>query len=161
NLAYVIYTSGSTGEPKGILLTQHTLVNLMAWQAAPGERVAQFTSISFDVSLQEILCALLSGKSLFVVDDDTRLQPEKLATFTGKNPIPDFFVPNFVLEFLARPMAQTTRNLPSLVNVYRAGEPLTIPPVVRAFFETPPSSRLHNHSGPAESSFVTAISLPV
>ena len=70
NLAYVIYTSGSTGTPKGVLLPHATLVNLIAWHGpgASGGRVAQFSSISFDVSMQEILYALLFGSALIVVD---------------------------------------------------------------------------------------------
>ncbi|MDH3412429.1 MAG: amino acid adenylation domain-containing protein, partial [Gammaproteobacteria bacterium] len=162
NLAYVIYTSGSTGEPKGIVLPQATLVNLMAWhgQSASVGRVAQFASISFDVSLQETLHALLCGKTLIIIDDDTRLQPEKLAGFLQEQAITDLFVPNIVLEYLAQAVVRAKRNLPVLANVYQAGEALTITPVVREFFNSHPACRLHNHYGPAESHVVTAAALP-
>jgi amino acid adenylation domain-containing protein len=162
NLAYVIYTSGSTGEPKGIVLPHATLANLMAWhgQDASDGRVVQFTSISFDVSLQEVLHALLSGKSLFIVDDATRLQPDKLAEFLEQHAITDLFVPNIVLEYLAQAVMQAERKLPALAHIYQAGEALTITPVVRAFFDSHPACRLHNHYGPAESHVVTAATLP-
>jgi amino acid adenylation domain-containing protein len=161
SLAYVIYTSGSTGEPKAILLPQATLVTLMAWhrQGASGGRVAQFTSISFDVSLQEIWHALLFGKTLIVVDSDTRLQPEKFAAFLQENAITDLFAPNVVLEYLAQAVVGAKRNLPALAHVYQAGEALTITPVVQEFFENHPACRLHNHYGPAESHVVTAQTL--
>jgi non-ribosomal peptide synthetase component F len=53
--AYVIYTSGSTGRPKGLVMPAAALVNLMSWQArtsggTAGSRVAQFTTVSFDVA---------------------------------------------------------------------------------------------------------------
>jgi len=162
NLAYVIFTSGSTGEPKGTLLPHATLVNLMTWhgQGASDGRVAQFTSISFDVSLQEMFDALLSGKTLFIVDDATRLQPAKLAAFLHEQAITDVFVPNVVLEYLAEAVIQARQQLPALAHIYQAGEALTITPVVREFFNSHPACRLHNHYGPAESHVVTAATLP-
>ena len=58
NLAYIIYTSGSTGRPKGVLLSQRGLVNLAEAQrevfdALPGDRVLQFSSLNFDASIFE------------------------------------------------------------------------------------------------------------
>jgi non-ribosomal peptide synthetase component F len=59
NLAYVIYTSGSTGTPKGIAMIHRALVNLITWQLKnsnlPAQaRTLQFSSLSFDVSFQEM-----------------------------------------------------------------------------------------------------------
>ncbi len=160
--AYVIYTSGSTGRPKGIVQTQATLVNMLLWQEqapCPG-RVAQFTSISFDVSLQEIFSALLFGKTLVVLDSETRLDPEKYPGFIRTHAITDLFVPNIVLENLARATLEADCALPTLRNIYQAGEALTVTPVLRRFFERHPDCRLHNHYGPAETHVATTAALP-
>ncbi len=155
--AYVIYTSGSTGTPKGMALPHATLVNLLLNEAShpPGRRVAQFTSISFDVSLQEIFFALTKGHTLVIIDGETRIQPSAFAQFLNDEQIADLFVPNTVLQYVLQAANDTDLPLPQLTNIYQAGEPLSVTPTVRAFFKAHPNCRLHNNYGPAESHVVT------
>src|SRR5262249_29058158 len=59
SLAYVIYTSGSTGRPKGVGVPHHALANHATacaehYGLGPSDRVLQFTSISFDITSEEI-----------------------------------------------------------------------------------------------------------
>ncbi len=66
NLAYVIYTSGSTGKPKGVMVTHRNVVNFFAGMderigaSPPGVWLA-VTSISFDISVLELLWTLARG----------------------------------------------------------------------------------------------------
>jgi amino acid adenylation domain-containing protein len=69
HLAYVIYTSGSTGQPKGVMIEHRNLVNYtldaIRWFGLQqGERVLQQNSLNFDLSLEEMMPALLSGATL-------------------------------------------------------------------------------------------------
>jgi len=69
NLAYVIYTSGSTGTPKGALTTHRSMVKYakvatLRFGIEPGDRVLQFCSISFDISVEEIFLCLTRGGTL-------------------------------------------------------------------------------------------------
>src|SRR5207302_7735416 len=77
NLAYVIYTSGSTGTPKGVMVTHHNVVNFCTGMderlgTEPGVWLA-LTSISFDISVLELLWTLARGFQVVVQrDQETR-----------------------------------------------------------------------------------------
>lgn len=69
--AYVLYTSGSTGEPKGVLISHRSLVNLMSSVGAePGvtsaDRVLAVTTLNFDISVVETLLPLGFGATVVV-----------------------------------------------------------------------------------------------
>ncbi|MFI1586246.1 condensation domain-containing protein [Embleya sp. NPDC020630] len=83
--AYVVYTSGSTGQPKGVVVSQAGFANTVAagrgrFRPEENFRIAQFTSIGFDVFCLEWALALVSGAALVVVPDERRLGDE-LARF--------------------------------------------------------------------------------
>ncbi|HEV7395286.1 MAG TPA: amino acid adenylation domain-containing protein, partial [Pyrinomonadaceae bacterium] len=69
NLAYVIYTSGSTGKPKGVGISHraavdHCITMQQEFGLTAADRVLQFASFGFDVSLEQILPTLFSGATL-------------------------------------------------------------------------------------------------
>ena len=74
DIAYVIYTSGSTGEPKGVCiphsaLAHHTASVIESFGLCSADRVLQFSSLNFDVALEEILPTLSVGASLVLRND--------------------------------------------------------------------------------------------
>ncbi len=80
SLAYVIYTSGSTGEPKGVCVRHSSVTNLALAQGdildiGPQDRVAQFASLSFDVSVAEMWITWARGAALVLIDTDRRIGP--------------------------------------------------------------------------------------
>ena len=69
SLAYVIYTSGSTGNPKGAMIRHRGLANHSVgirnlFGLNPDDRVLQFSSMSFDLVIQEVYSAFISGSAL-------------------------------------------------------------------------------------------------
>ncbi|MEU8068968.1 amino acid adenylation domain-containing protein [Micromonospora sp. NPDC049151] len=81
--AYVIYTSGSTGRPKGVVVSHRGLPSLAAFlvhtfETRPGSRVAQLLSLSFDMSMVELLLSLTAGAAL-VLPEQWPLAGEPLA----------------------------------------------------------------------------------
>jgi amino acid adenylation domain-containing protein len=83
--AYVIYTSGSTGKPRGVLLAHAGLANYITAMSRrfglwPNDRMLQFCSISFDIAVEEIFTAWVSGATLVLRQADMPLAvPEFLA----------------------------------------------------------------------------------
>ncbi|MDK2126142.1 non-ribosomal peptide synthetase [Parachitinimonas caeni] len=79
--AYLIYTSGSTGKPKGVLVPHRAFINMIddqinALDVTPQDRILQFVSPAFDVSLFEVFLALLSGATLVLAKrDETATAP--------------------------------------------------------------------------------------
>jgi amino acid adenylation domain-containing protein len=74
NLAYVVFTSGSTGKPKGVLV-EHTNFLTSALARAPGiyrthaSRVYQFSSYSFDTSVEDMLTTLIVGGTICIPNE--------------------------------------------------------------------------------------------
>ncbi|CAM5528899.1 non-ribosomal peptide synthetase [Streptomyces purpurascens] len=163
-LAYVIYTSGSTGHPKGVMMSGGALANLLAWHASampvgPGARVAQFTAISFDVSVQEILSTLLSGACLVIPPEGVRRDAAAFVAWLRRHEVGKVFAPSLVIEALCEAAVESGDPLPALVDMAQAGEALRLSETVRRFHRSV-RRRLHNHYGPAETHVVTAFTLP-
>ena len=70
NIAYVIYTSGSTGKPKGVMVENRNVVNFFTgMDRAIGCETGVWlavTSVSFDISVIELLWTLTRGFTVVV-----------------------------------------------------------------------------------------------
>jgi amino acid adenylation domain-containing protein len=73
--AYVIFTSGSTGRPKGVEVTHGSVVNLLTdlsqrLEMKPSDRLLAVTTLSFDISVLEMLLPLVSGGTVAIAHGD-------------------------------------------------------------------------------------------
>ncbi|HEY0737917.1 MAG TPA: amino acid adenylation domain-containing protein, partial [Herpetosiphonaceae bacterium] len=85
-LAYIIFTSGSTGRPKGVMVKQRGLINLVhglrAYFDDPAVRnVGLITSISFDISVNQIFPTLIFGRTLHIIADDVKFNSRALLRY--------------------------------------------------------------------------------
>jgi amino acid adenylation domain-containing protein len=161
NLAYVIYTSGSTGRPKGVAMPHRPLVNLLAWQEGSGRAPAgavtlQFTSISFDVSFQEIFATWCAGGTLVLTSEEVRVDAQRLARMLEAERIERLFLPFVALQHLAEASVELGIAPASLREVITAGEQLRVTEPIRRWFDRMPGCVLVNQYGPSETHVVSA-----
>ncbi|MFD3733820.1 non-ribosomal peptide synthase/polyketide synthase [Streptomyces sp. NPDC058632] len=143
--AYVIHTSGSTGRPKGVVVPHASVVALTDWAAAEftGRGLAHVvasTSLTFDVSVFEILTPLLSGGHVEVVRDLLALAERPGPWRAGLLSA----VPSALGRLLAEDTVHVTAD-----TVVLAGEALPAR-VVRQVREAIPGCRVMNIYGPTE-----------
>jgi len=72
--AYIIYTSGSTGKPKGVEISHGSLLNCMLalkdyQEFSSDNSMLALTTISFDVSTNELFMPLISGGCVDLAED--------------------------------------------------------------------------------------------
>lgn len=73
DMAYLMYTSGSTGKPKGVMIQHRNVSNFFAGMDGivpiqSGSRLLAVTSISFDISILELLWTLTRGATIVLQD---------------------------------------------------------------------------------------------
>lgn len=157
---YMMYTSGSTGRPKGVVIHDETIANLVEVQheispiGAVG-RTLQYMSLSFDVSVMEILGTLCAGGTLVLVPEDIRKDLHALAEFLRDNDVNRVYLPYVALQGLAAIAVDADIRLPSLREVASVGEQLAVSPQIRTFFARHPDARLLNMYGPSETHLAT------
>nr|WP_312847524.1 amino acid adenylation domain-containing protein [Streptomyces sp. WAC 01420] len=151
--AYVMYTSGSTGLPKGVVVSHAGIVNRLVWmqerfRLGADDAVLQKTSVSFDVSLWELLSPLVSGARLVLARPGGQGDPAYLSDVIRTEGVTTVhFVPSMLDAFVegGDPTAWG-----SLRRVVCSGEALSGVSAQR--FARVCGAELHNFYGPTEAS---------
>jgi amino acid adenylation domain-containing protein len=82
-LAYIIFTSGSTGQPKGVAIEHREVANQLAsFQRALrlglDDRLVAITTLSFDISVLELLLPLICDADLVIATGEDAREPDRL-----------------------------------------------------------------------------------
>ncbi len=146
DIAYVIYTSGSTGKPKGVMIEHSSLINLCKWHidyygVTEKDNSTKYAGFGFDASVWEIFPYIITGAAIHIIDEEIKLDIEKLNEYYNENDITISFLPTQICEQF---MKQENKSLRYLLA---GGDKL------RYFGEQ--NYKVVNNYGPTENTVVT------
>ena len=126
NLAYVIYTSGSTGKPRGVQLTHAGLVNhgiasIDLYGLTAADRVLQFSSISFDIAIEEILPTWFAGGCVIPRGEQVPLTASEFLRWVGTQKITVLDLPTAYWHELVHELAESEQALPESLRLVIVG----------------------------------------
>lgn len=161
--ALILFTSGSTGTPKGIIMHHSALRNTIEGPSKQynigAERVLQQSAFTFDFSLDQILCGLANGGSVYVVSKEDRLDPMAISRIIAEEGI------TYTRATPAEYASWITYGAEDLMKAskwkFAWGGGERMPPSLRQSIESLELEglTLYNSYGPAESITCTKIAL--
>ncbi|MEA2603268.1 MAG: hypothetical protein QOF89_4260 [Acidobacteriota bacterium] len=160
-LAYVVYTSGSTGRPKGVGVPHRSLANHAAacaerYGLGPEDRALQFTSISFDITSEEIFPTWLAGGA--VVPRPPGLFPSipELHALIARHGVTVANLPTAYWHEWVSELVRTGQRPPAPLRLVVVGTEQALPERVAEWLEVAPGVRWINGYASTEAT-VTAL----
>ncbi|POX48119.1 amino acid adenylation domain-containing protein [Streptomyces sp. Ru72] len=155
-LAYIYFTSGSTGEPKGAMcehagMLNHLHAKIEDLGVGQGRVVAQTAPQCFDISLWQLLSALLVGGRTLLVEQDVVVDVERFVDTLVRGRVAVVQVVPSYLEVVVSYLERHPRELPDLTCVSVTGEALKRE-LVQRWFAIQPGIKLLNAYGLTETS---------
>lgn len=151
-LFYTIYTSGTTGVPKGVQLSFRGIDNVIQQQIEVlnlyQDHIYLFLSISFDASLSDIYCSLLSSSTLYI-NESIKKEIANFVDYINKHKISYTDIPPSFIKLI------NPKDLPTLKAIIIGGE-VADPKTVRDYIK---SMKIINVYGPTEATICTSYSI--
>ncbi len=126
NLAYIIYTSGSTGKPRGVLLMHRGLVNhgvasIDLYGIERSDRVLQFSSISFDIAVEEVFPTWFAGATVVLRSDQMSLAATDFLSWIKQQRITVLDLPTAYWHELVHEVSESHEQLPERLRLVIVG----------------------------------------
>jgi amino acid adenylation domain-containing protein len=155
-LAYIYFTSGSTGEPKGAMcehagMLNHFYAKIDDLEIGEGQVVAQTAPQCFDISLWQLISALVVGGQTLLIEQEVILDAQRFVDKIVDGRVAVLQVVPSYLEVVLSYLARHPRKLPDLRCVSVTGEALK-KELVQRWFATEPEIKLVNAYGLTETS---------
>ena len=151
-LAYIIYTSGSTGNPKGVIIKREALNKFLEWSlnaygCSLTDKWAQYSYLSFDLSIVDIFTALCSGCTLIPLSEvGQKMRP---ANTISKHSLTVWHSVPGAVEFMMANEKSLPADLSSVRLMSFCGEPL-YEYHLDYLFSKNPDMTIFNTYGPTE-----------
>jgi amino acid adenylation domain-containing protein len=158
--AYLVYTSGSTGTPCGVELTHRGLVNhataaVALYGLEPKDRVLQVSSISFDISIEEMLPTWFAGAAVVYLPPHTPLAGTGFLDWLTEQAITVLDLPTAYWHEWVNDLAVMRREVPDSVRTVIVGGESALASVYRTWLAVGGHRvRWFNTYGPTETSVV-------
>ncbi|KAF9893942.1 hypothetical protein FE257_008913 [Aspergillus nanangensis] len=157
NALFIIFTSGSSGIPKGAIVEHRSycttaLAYTTQYGLSPSSRMIQFASYAFDMSIMEILSALLVGGCVCILPESDRID-NYIESAKKYHPTHILTTPSFLRTLSRAGLAQ----LP-LKTLVTAGERLDPQDMACVL---PDGVRLMNAYGPSECTPIVSVQTDV
>jgi amino acid adenylation domain-containing protein len=155
-LAYIYFTSGSTGEPKGAMcehagMINHLFAKIDDLEIGPDQVLAQTAPQCFDISLWQLVSALLVGGRTLLIDPQAILDVERFVETIVDGRVTVMQVVPSYLEVVLSYLDRDPRPLPDLRCVCVTGEALK-KELAQRWFAARPEIKLVNAYGLTETS---------
>ncbi|HEV8195164.1 MAG TPA: amino acid adenylation domain-containing protein [Gemmatimonadales bacterium] len=158
--AYLLYTSGSTGRPRGVLLPHRGLVNhnlgmIAVAGTTSADRVAQLASLSFDISMEEMLPTWIAGGTVVLRPRNLPLLGPDFERWLIERRITVLDLATAHWHEWVNTMAEGKGRVPGSLRLVIIGGEKGLGSVYRRWREVAPAQvRLINSYGPTETSCV-------
>jgi amino acid adenylation domain-containing protein len=155
-LAYIYFTSGSTGEPKGAMcehagMLNHLFAKIDDLEIGEGQVVAQTAPQCFDISLWQLVSAVLVGGRTLLVEQQVILDVERFVDTIVDGRVAVLQVVPSYLEVVLSYLEQHPCELSALRYVSVTGEALKWE-LAQRWFASQPQIKLVNAYGLTETS---------
>lgn len=155
DVSYIIYTSGTTGKPKGVPVTEESLLNFLKAISSPDifnisdkTRILCFASINFDASILDLIAPLYYGGTIILANEQERRDIQQLSYLIKAEKVTTALLPPSLLTLMP------DFDFPSMDVLIVGGEKM-LPSIVEKAM--PYKYRLVNAYGPTENTVISTV----